>query len=481
MTTHARTAAVSALGIVVALAVVPAPPALAGGFEIPDNGTMSTSRGGAFTVRADDPTAIAHNPGGLSRLSGTNILLNETLTWRHVTFSRAPTGMPETVDYGSDPLAPAENQKPLFPLGLMFVATSDFGLDDWTFGVGVYGPSASGAAKYPVDGGQRYMLTGLDSTMLYISAAVAYGHEDCFGVGVTLQYVMAPEVKMRMVVDGSPFGVLNPYYSGNDVEAVLVLSDMASFSALIGGWWRPLPELEVALSGRVVPIYLNTEGTFALHNVPGQTVFTEDRLHVTDSKAQLDLVLPPTARLGLRYRFLDDVGAEVFDVELDVVYEAWSMMERYHVKVDGQINLFAGAEAPDVIIEKRWQDTVSVRLGGTWAVLGDDLGISLGGFWESGAVPNNYEHLDFLSFDRFGLGLGVRGKIGPMILTAAYQHVFQEDRTVTEANSKVYQVRPLDPCPEACDGGKGWSGVPSNAGTFESGYDMLSLGVQASF
>ncbi len=469
-----------ALGITLALVLALAPPAHAGGFEIPDNGTASTARGGAFTVKANDPTAIAHNPGGLSRLDGTNILLNETLTWRHVTFTRAPTSMPETLNYGSDPLAPVENQKPMFPLGLMFAATSDFGLDDWTFGVGVYGPSASGAAEYPRDGGQRYMLTGLESTMLYFSAAIAYGHEDCFGVGLTLQYVMAPEVKMRMVVDGSPFGALNPYYSGNDVEAILVLSDMASFSALLGGWWRPIPELEVALSGRVVPIYLNTEGTFGLQNVPGQTVFTDDRLHVTDSKAQLDLVLPPTARLGVRYRFLDD-GAELFDLELDVVYEAWSMLERYHVKVDGIINLFAGAEAPDVIIEKRWQDTVSVRLGGTWNILGDNLGVSMGGFWESGAVPANYEHLDFLSFDRFGLGLGVNGKIGPIILTAAYQHVFQEDRTVTEEHSKVYQVRALDPCPEACDGGKGWSGVPANAGTFESSYDMLSLGIQASF
>lgn len=469
------------VSVVALLAIGAAPDARAGGFEIPDNGTRALGRGGAFTVRADDLSAIALNPGGLSRLSGTGILLNHTLTQKNVRFTRAKTSMPETVDYGFDPTAPVENQEPLFPMGLMIAAASDFGLDDWSFALGFYGPSASGKSSYPIDGGQRYMLTSIETQLMYLSAAVAYGYEDVFGVGVTFQYVMAPIIEMKMVSDGSPFGELNPYYSGNDVESTISLSDMTSFSALVGAWWRIIPQVEVALSGRVVPIYLHATGKMTLDNVPGQTVFTADRLEVTNSHAELDLVLPPTGRAGVRYRHLDGKGEEVFDIELDVVYEAWSMLESYDVKIDGTINLFANAEAPDVIMEKRWRDTVSVRLGGTWNAGGEHFALSLGGYYESGAVPENYENLDYLSFDRFGLGFGLSGKAGPVHLSLSYAHVFQEDRTVTEAQGKVYQIRPLDPCPEACDNGQGWSGVPANAGTFESSYDMLSLGVQATF
>ena len=60
-------------------------------------------------------------------------------------------------------------------------------------------------------------------------------------------------------------------------------------------------------------------------------------------------------------------------------------------------------------------------------------------------------------------------------------HVFQEPRAVSEAMAKGYQLRPLDPCPDSCDFGAGWSGVPANAGVFESSYDVLSTGIEVSF
>jgi hypothetical protein len=52
---------------------------------------------------------------------------------------------------------------------------------------------------------------------------------------------------------------------------------------------------------------------------------------------------------------------------------------------------------------------------------------------------------------------------------------------VPEATAKGYQIRPLDPCPDACDFGAGWSGVPANTGVFESGYDIVSVGIENTF
>ena len=36
-------------------------------------------------------------------------------------------------------------------------------------------------------------------------------------------------------------------------------------------------------------------------------------------------------------------------------------------------------------------------------------------------------------------------------------------------------------CDDCCDFGAGWSGVPANAGVFESSYDVLSTGVEVNF
>ena len=458
--------------------------ASAGGFEIPGGGAASLGRGAAWLVRVDDPTAVFWNPGALTRLRGTHLLYDHTLVFDHTSFTRQESDLPPGQDYGFDPLATVENDNAsLFALGAKLFVTTDFGLDDWTFAAGIYGPNAHGKRDLPTDGGQRYMLTGLDAILLYPSLAVAYGKKDCFGIGATFQWVMVPSMKLSLVVDGSPSGELHAYYSGNDVEATIELSDMTSFSAIVGGWWRPIPELEVAASGRVVPAALDLAGKFSLKNVPGQTQFTDQQLSVPGSAARMDLTLPPTAQVGARYRHLDGAH-EVFDVELDVVYEAWSMLEQYNVELDGTINLFVGAQAPDTVIQKRWKDTLSVRLGSTINVIDHEntgLQLSLGGYWESGAVPEGYEHLDFLSFDRFGVGFGVAGRFGLLKLSLGYNHVFQEDRDVDERFAKVYQQRPLDPCPEQCDGGKGWSGVPANAGHYETGYDLLSASIEAAF
>jgi len=456
--------------------------ARAGGFEIPDNGVFALSRGAAFVARADDPTALALNPGGPLRLSGTHILYNHALIWEDATFTRQASDLPPGKDYGFDPLATTSNADTLFPLGAMLIVTSDLGLDDMTFAAGVYGPNAHGKKSWPVSGGQRYMMTSFEALMLYPSLAFAYGDRETFGIGLTLQWVMVPSMKLGLVIDGTPGGDLHAYYSSADVEAEIEMDDMTGFSALLGAWWRPTPALELGVSGRVVPASLALEGDYIVKNIAGQAQFSDANLSITNSAARLDLSIPPTARAGVRYRHLDG-DREVFDVELDVVYEAWSMVERYDVELDGTINLFAAAEATDAVIEKRWRDTVSVRLGGTanvWSSGADALSLSAGAYWERGATPENYEHIDFMSFDRVGLGLGARLATGPMTFTLGYSHVFQDDHQVDERYGKVYQQRPLDPCP-ACDGGAGWSGVPANAGTFTSSYDLLAIGVEASF
>ena len=448
------------------LALLPGP-ALAGGFEVPDRGARALGRGGATAVGATDLTALHYNPAVLAKLGGTRVLWHHSLIFHETSFSREPLSDAWGKDAGTT-FPAVEDAESLFPLGAFVAASSHLGLPDWTFAAGVYGPSAIGRHDFPDYGPQSFLLTELDVLLLYYSLAAAWRHGDDFGFGVTLQWADSPKMVYELVVNSSastkPEG-FRPVAedSGTLLKTRMELSDRFAPTAIAGAWWRPLPWLELGAAGRVVPVSFEMTGGVSTDK---PTLITDDLT------ASFSYELPQTARGGARLIWLDG-GRERADLELNVFWEGWSIIDAYRMEMDGEIS---GQEVQDLEVGKAWQDSVSVRLGTGIQVVPDLLELDLGGYLERGAVPDNYSHLDFPSFDRAGLGAGVVVSLGAFRVAAAYLHVFQEQRRVTEAFGKQFQQRPLRPCPVDCGG---LSGVVANAGTIDSSYDLISLGVEA--
>lgn len=464
------------LAALVAAGQLLATSAFSAGFEVPGNSAGGIGRGMAWTAAVDDGTALAHNPGALTRQKGLRLTYQHQLIWDNGTFTRSKSAIAQDDIAGTssaEALQPSSNQSAMFPLGAMLVASHDFGLEDWVFALGGYGPSSSGYKEYDTQGGQRYMLTKLDALVAYLSASAAYGKKDKFGVGATLQWATMPKTDMSLVVDASTGPQQSPYYGPNDVVATIRLKDMSgSFSAILGGWWRPHPNVEVAASGRVRPVSFHATGDVVMTNdrTGAGAEFGTKELSITDSTAALDMKLAPTAAFAVRYLQPKADGKPAWDVELDAVWEGWRVMNDYTVTTTGTINLFAAQPMPTVAIPKRWNDTWSVRLGGS-AEVAKDLQVSAGALWEQAATPLNYSHLDFPSFERYGLGLGARYSRGNLIASVGYSHIFQESRTVTEEYGKVDIQRPLNACPGGCNGNHA---IPANAGTFDSSFDLVS-------
>jgi hypothetical protein len=151
------------------------------------------------------------------------------------------------------------------------------------------------------------------------------------------------------------------------------------------------------------------------------------------------------------------------------------VIDNYDVQVTGRIS---GQEIQDLRLGKGWRDTVSVRLGGDVNVIPKHLTLRAGGYFESGATPRAFSHLDFPSFMRGGLGAGLTAGGRGVYGTVGFLHVFQEAREVTELEGKVFQQRPVRPCPDECGGA---SGVPANAGRFTSRYEILNVGIELRF
>ncbi len=510
--------------------------ALAGGFEFPDWGAHAVGRSGAFTAKVDDLSAMAINPGGLANLKGVNLYYSHNITRLALDYTRADASIyAANPKYPNDPtkdtvtkvpFQTVSNDAPWFPLGAMLAASYDFGLDLFTFGVGVWGPSAVGHTKFGLvpevaslapgaDGtvakqpnGAKYTMVERDILILYYTLSAGFrlpNHR--FGVGIDLQWVDMPKLQFDMMVDGTETSKVYPVASSWDTLARVDATDHTNVSTIIGFWARPWDFLELGLSSRPLPVWFNGKGTVnvdlfgsAFQN-PDGTYWAADEWGLSDdgtgtgdntTKATVKFTMPPWIRFGARY-FYGTPGDEVFDVELDFVYEFWRTFDKIGVDMNTQMNVEKNlgkivALGP-ISIDKKFKDTWSLRLGGDWQVWHERLWLRAGGFYETAASPYAYSSVDFEAFERAGGSLGLSWQFYPrMFLNVAFLHIQQFTRTVSEEDSRIVQQRPGSRCTQSddksiCDPHYAtWGGTAAvGAGTYSSMVDTISFGVSAGF
>lgn len=474
--------------------------ARAAGFDLSLFGPQGLGRGGAVTAGVADLTAIELNPAALTHLSGTQSLIVGNPLYQQLRYRRAPLydwsrarsdAPPPAVHY-----AQIENEKGFVPFsGVFFGVGDDLGLDGWMFAAAIHAPIAVADTRYPEDGPQRYQMVERSVMLINYSIGAARRFGDSFGLGLTLQYVQVPKLHIRMVVDAdNQTNLIYPDRSPYDALVTLDGKDLFGMTATAGAWWRPLPSLELALAGRVLPIPVDAEGTLQVEGqgelLAGKGI-TTGRLDasgkfVPDDASGVSFTYAPSARAGARW-MLRDGERTLLDIECDLVWEGWSVMDSYQVRTPPLARVEEmGLEVPlgEMVLPRHWQDTYAVRLGGELSLLGDRLHARAGGFYETGAVPEEYAFLDFVSFDRLGLGAGLSFSFGKAIrLDLSYLHIFSRPLAVSESEGKMYQQRPASLCRapytgEQCDPHyPGQPGAVVNAGTYLSGYDLLGFGL----
>lgn len=493
----------------------------AGGLFVPGTGPSAQGRAGAFVARADDPSAIYHNPAGLSKTEGTVVMIGANFLDYDVSFQRAgtyeaPAG--EDLPYAGQPYPEVSDESsPSLGIGgfqaipLIAVAT-DFGRKDLPVrvAVGLYAPNAypernfMPGYEFEAPGEppppQRYDVVDQKAAMAFPSIAVAYRPIPNLDIGARFSVGFG-----ELEATSYTWGVRN-YEEWVARDGVFHIEATDSFVPAwgLGALYRVGDMLEFGLSyhssARVDAKGFGTAVIGSDLGVGDEQEFIEPENEFVGCeaggtlerlKACIGVPLPQMATVGARWIMTDAVGREVADVELDVRWENWSNASTYDVVVDGKSGL-TGLPLQPSVIRHGFDDVLSVRLGGSYTLpVGfHHVIFRAGGAYDTAAAPSSWQRLDIDGAARTTLALGAAYKSDRFRVDVAGGMVLEPDRTAPACNPTTAMPGCEDPAndtsfvdrnspdpvqPLATQSQQVQS--PFNGGTYSSGYLLASLGV----
>ncbi|MBA3395463.1 MAG: outer membrane protein transport protein [Deltaproteobacteria bacterium] len=410
------------------------PTAQAGGMFLPGSGAISTSRAGAAVASTDDGEALGINPAGLTKTQGTTITISAAIISYALEFQR--TGNYDSIESEARPYEgqpyPLVKNDPSLPLGIgsfqpvpVVALVSDLGgrVPGLTVAVGLYAPNAypfrDMTNGYQFNGDfdaapppARYDIMTQEAALLFPSIAFAYQMLPELDIGLRLSWGFS-HIKSTVAVWGSPAN----YEEAITHDAAITIDARDNFVPTFG-WgmlYRPHTNVEVgfnfnwravmhakgtgtSLSGPEVSFNMQPTVIGPAADDPGFTRCASGGTFAAQ-KACVDLQLPMNAQTGVRYKFLDDSGNLKADIELDVGWENWgarcsnnkSYVEgctspgQYRVVVDAAAYVDANGDGDleeseiavhlkDNVVDHRFKDTYSMRLGGSYHIaLSDEL------------------------------------------------------------------------------------------------------------
>ncbi len=368
--------------------------ALASGFAVGEPGVAQLGRGGAWVVRADDPTAAWADPAALAGLAREPHLEVQVLA---AGAAFTPEGGP-MVTTGSH-LTAIPNLVVPIPRTPLWIAA---------------GPPLTGATwSWPADGPQRY--TVIEQSVIASDALVAWGGSHRWlDVGLSVG-LTAIDLHEQQVITTALDGSLDPAYdvvstiNARGAAPALVVSARAR--GPVGFAVTVRAPGSAHLRGSLTSDF--RDNTFFTGSSPFGQLITEPTS--TDDRVTVPLTLPATARVGI------NLERETWDLEVDLGIDDWSRSREIRVTDVDLVIPTAAADDPvvteDIVVPLGMKRSYTACLGGEWRPA-PGRAVRLGlGFASASSPPNNRSAL-VPDGDRYWLGVGGRSSSsatrGPM-------------------------------------------------------------------
>lgn len=458
----------------------------AAGLYYGDRGVRPLGRAGAFIAGGDDLGAIAYNPAGLYE-AGSQILIDAG--WLHfsseytrqalVTQTDPNTGQP--IGTSLQTFGPVQGKTPFLPIPTLAFSLKPH--PKWVVALGVFAPYAA-LTSYPspddfkgkptaeiaAGSPQRYSLVTLDgSTLVVLAAGASFAPTNSFRLGLTAG-VLTGKFDTTVAFSGCiPERFLCAQESPTwDVMTRLDVGPIVSPYGSVGAIWIPHPNWRVGLSSQL-PVYIRSHATVNTR-LPATPIFEKASQQGEDARVAFDL--PWNVKIGVETRRIDNLR-----VELGGAFERWSMHDSIRMTPDNiALNDVAllpkQLYIPAISLERHFQDSASVRLGGEYSFAVKDIPFMAraGVSYESSAIPK--EHLSVLTLDagKVTTALGASVTLGKLRIDATYAHIFAFDTTVDPREARITQVSPVEANPAK---------TPDyiNGGGYSQRADVVGLGI----
>jgi long-chain fatty acid transport protein len=308
--------------------------------------------------------------------------------------------------------------------------------------VGVYVPFGAHIV-YPEGGAQRHVVTEVEFRTIYVTPTVAYEILEQLSIGVGLTYVYADlaidQANALQYLTGDPEAFPDPE---PEVEGKTQLRgrDPASFSATIGLRWRH-PTDRVALGfSLMTPTRLRFDGKARVTSpfiTPLLDPDSGDELQpggVRDDGFTLDYPLPLIVRAGIMVRPHERVA-----LMADFNWQRWQTFDRLVVEFDEHHELQMGAPGAylyDVVIDQKWRNSMSLRLGvDAVPARRIPLHVRAGLMFDQSPIPDRYFDVLAPDSDKVGIsvGLGYTFALGRRVKLDAdlgFMHLFFKERNI---------------------------------------------------
>ncbi len=477
--------ALCALGAFVLVNVVSST-ALAGGFYLLPRGVRGVAQGGAVVAGSDDPGALWYNPAGLA-YSRRQVLVDFLLPIERVDFARINAGGQR------EPTVSSTSQ----PLPIPGVGFSDnFGLDDFTFGIGMMAPTAAlhnwpryvaGPDGAPIGAPQRYSLVSMmGSGFANLSAGMAYRPMKYLSLGAAATAVIG-RFKVNVVMSTCDNGLLckQPESDRWDADANISVPQATGFPALIRpggalGFVVDLAEMaKIRIGGSVtLPFTFSGVAQFDVE-LPEAEVAEFRGATLSGNQADFEVKFPTVVRLGVEYRPMPSLR-----VEVQATWENWAVQKEMRVEPRGiriEAPLLGSYELGSLSMKRGMRDVFAVGAGVEYRIQAQ-WQLRTGWMVERGAFADPYFSILTPDTNKLVWGLGGTWAMLPnLLLDFTVGHVFMQNRSVR--NSQLFQPYPLRPAPGPDTDGQWMPGeaVPLGNGDYQLEASFIGLGTRYTF
>jgi len=366
------------------------------GYSVYEQGAAAMANAGAFTARANDPSALFFNPAGIMQLKGVQFSLGTTpilltgsefdSTLTSGPFTGGTFSQDDNAAWPSNLYLTHKINKKNIAWG--FSVTSPFGLKTQ------WGPTFDG----------RYISREANLAVINVGGHVAFGLGENWAVAVGVDYAKADIRELSKNIDLSGFAAPDGFtkLTGNGEDLGYDLS--VRWAQGKKGWSWGLTyrsEMKPEINGDV-----------EFENIPGFLAAA-----FPNGGATATIPLPATAQTGF-----GKIG-DKWEWEFDVVWTDWSVFDRLQIDIEN--NTLAVADVDQL---EEWKTTYSYRAGATWH-LSDAHAIRFGGYYDTNPVPDEHVRPRLPDADRTSaqIGYGFQTKKG-FSFDIAYQALFFKDR-----------------------------------------------------